>query len=120
MRSTPRLFRLGSFLLCATLPLTVAAQDLSTALQKTQETVTRPVSESAKGLGRPAFIGAYSAHFVPPLSLQNTDRLTNLIRQKILHLSLHDAILLAVENNLDVEQQRYQLAMADTDLVRAK
>jgi outer membrane protein TolC len=143
MRSTSRLLRLGSFLLCATLPFTAVAQDqsastakqpiaedsigrrynekeLSTALRKTEETETRPVGESAKGLGRPAFVGTYFAHFVPPLRLQNTDRLANLIRQGKLYISLHDTILLAVENNLDVEQQRYQLAMADTDVVRAK
>ncbi len=95
-------------------------KNLSPALQKTEETKTRPVAESAKGLGRPTFLGTYSAHFVPPLRLQNTDRLANLIRQGKLYLSLHDAILLAVENNLDVEQQRYQLAMADTDVIRAK
>ena len=135
--------RLGFFLLCAALPFTASAQDqaastakqpitesmverryseteLSTALQKAEETATRPVAESAKGLGQPAFFGTYSAHFVPPLSLRNTDRLSNLIHQGKLYLSLHDAILLAVENNLDVEQQRYQLAMADTDVMRAK
>ena len=95
-------------------------KNLSTALRKTEETKTRPVAESAKGLGQPAFLGTFSARFVPPLRLQNTDRLANLIRQGKLYLSLHDAILLAVENNLDVEQQRYQLAMADTDVIRAK
>jgi outer membrane protein TolC len=143
MRSISRLLRLGSFLLCAILSLTAVAQDeaastakqpvtdntierryneneLSTTLRKAEKTETRPAGESAKGLGRPAFLGAYLAHFVPPLHLQNTDRLANLIRQGRLYLSLHDTILLAVENNLDVEQQRYQIAMADTDIVRAK
>ena len=93
---------------------------LSPALQKTEE--TRPVlsPNRPKGLGRHAFLGTMSPHFVPPLRLQNTDRLANLIRQGKLYLSLHDAILLAVENNLDVEQQSYQLAMADTDVIRAK
>ena len=140
MRSTLHWLRLGSFLLCATLPFAAAAQDqaaptakqpiteeqierrysekeLSTELRKTEETATRPVGESAKGLGRPAFLGAYFAHFVPPLSLRNTNRLANLIRQGKLYLSLHDTILLAVENNLDVEQQRYQIAMADMVLL---
>jgi len=125
MRSTSRLFQLGFFLLCTTLPLTAVAQDysekhLSVALQKTEETKTRPANQSANGLGQPAFIGTFLSHFVPPLRLQNTDRLTSLVRQKNLYLSLHDAILLAVENNLDVEQQRYQIAMADTDVLRAK
>jgi outer membrane protein TolC len=89
-------------------------------LQKAEETKAAPVAESAKGLGQHAFIGTYIAHFVPPLSLRNTDRLANLIHQGKLYLSLHETILLAVENNLDVEQQRYQLAMADTDVIRAK
>ena len=143
MRSISRLLRRGSFLLCATLALTAFAQDeaastakqpitdntigqryneseLSTTLRKAEKTETRPAGESAKGLGRPAFLGAYHVHFVPPLRLQNTDRLANLIRQGRLYLSLHDTILLAVENNLDVEQQRYQIAMADTDIVRTK
>ena len=93
---------------------------LSTALQTAEENQTRPTAESAKGLGQPAFFGTYSAHFVPPLSLRNTDRLSNLIRQGKLYLSLHDAILLAMENNLDVEQQRYQVAMADTDVIRVR
>ena len=143
MRSTSRLSRLASLLLCAALPFAAFAQDeaagtaqqpitekqleqryiekrLSTDLQNTVEDKTRPVAESAKGLGQHAFIGAYIAHFVPPLSLRNTDRLSKLIYQGKLLLSLHDAILLAVENNLDVEQQRYQLAMADTDVIRTK
>jgi outer membrane protein TolC len=143
MRSTSRLLRLASFLLCAALPLTASAQDqpaaaaeqpttvnkleqryserqLSTVLQSAEETKTRPTAESAQGLGRPAFLGTYFAHFVPPLSLRNTERLQDLIHQGKLYLSLHDAILLAVENNLDVEQQRYQIAMAGTDVIRAK
>ena len=93
---------------------------LSTGLQSAEETTATPAAESAKGLGRPAFLGTYIPHFVPPLSLRNTDRLSNLIHQGKLYLSLHDAILLAIENNLDVEQQRYQIAMADTDVIRAK
>jgi outer membrane protein TolC len=143
MNANRRLLQIGVPLFCAITSLVALAQqqsapptqnlitapeaeqrdkekNLSTALRKTEETETRPVSESAKGLGRPTFLGTYSPHFVPPLRLQNTDRLANLIRQGKLYLSLHDTILLAVENNLDVEQQRYQLAMADTDVIRAK
>lgn len=50
-------------------------KNLSSTLRKTEATETRPVGESAKGLGRPTFLGTYSPHFVPPLRLQNTDRL---------------------------------------------
>jgi outer membrane protein TolC len=43
-----------------------------------------------------------------------------LVRDGKLYLSLHDAIVLAVENNLDVEISRYDLLLADTDLTRAQ
>ncbi len=42
------------------------------------------------------------------------------MRDGKLYLSLHDAIALAIENNLDVEVSRYSLALADTDLLRAR
>jgi outer membrane protein TolC len=42
-----------------------------------------------------------------------------LIRDGKLYLTLQDAIALAIENNLDVEAERYNLAAANTDLVRA-
>ena len=44
----------------------------------------------------------------------------SLIRDGKLYLSLRDAIALAVENNLDVEVSRYDLLLADTDLLRAR
>jgi outer membrane protein TolC len=47
-------------------------------------------------------------------------QLDNMIRDGKLYLSLHDAIVLAVENNLDVEVSRYNLLLAETDLTRAK
>ena len=44
----------------------------------------------------------------------------SLVRDGKLYLSLHDAISLAIENNLDVEVERYNLQLADDDLLRAK
>lgn len=141
MKSTRRLFWPGVLLLCpfafmtapAQQPPTVAVQapapnpenrydenNLSSVLRQAQETKTRPTADAPKGLGRPAFLGTFSPHFVPPLRLQNTGRLQPLIVNGNLYLSLHDTILLAIENNLDVEQQRYQIVMADTDLLRAQ
>ena len=142
MKSNPHLFWLGLPLLCLLLPFVAVAQqqatvaaspmslaqvearynerNLSSTLQKTEETKTRPVNQSPQGLGRTAFLGTYRPHFVPLLQLQNTERLDTLVHNGKLNLSLHDAILLAIENNLDVEQQRYQLVMADTDVLRAK
>ena len=44
----------------------------------------------------------------------------SLIRDGKLYLTLDDAIALALENNLDVETERYNLTLAETDEVRAK
>lgn len=95
-------------------------QGLSASLHKTEETTTRPTSERATGLGQPTFWKTWSAHSVGPLSLQNSQRLQSLIVNGTLYLSLHDMIQLAIENNLDVEVQRYQLSIADTDVLRAR
>ncbi len=47
-------------------------------------------------------------------------RLTHLVRDGRLYLSLEDALALALENNLDVEAERYDLTIASTDLTRAR
>jgi outer membrane protein TolC len=53
-------------------------------------------------------------------SFQDSPRLGSLLRGGKLYLSLDDAIALAVENNLDVELQRYSYPIADSDLLRAR
>jgi hypothetical protein len=42
------------------------------------------------------------------------------VRDGRLYLSLHDAIVLAIQNNLDVELNRYNLLASDYDLIRAQ
>lgn len=54
------------------------------------------------------------------LPAQNSARTQQLIRDGKLYLSLQDAIALALENNLDVELQRYTRRLAATDVLRAK
>jgi len=55
-----------------------------------------------------------------PVSFDNSQRIRELVRAGNLYLSLQDALALAIENNLDVELQRFMLPTADTDLLRAK
>ncbi len=50
----------------------------------------------------------YRQRYVPPVNLTNTDRLEALVREGNLYLSAQDVIALALENNLDIEIQRYQ------------
>ena len=66
------------------------------------------------------FLGPFRRPLVPELFPGSGARLRSLVRGDKLYLSLHDAIALAVENNLDVEVERQNLQLADTDLLRAK
>ena len=57
---------------------------------------------------------------VPPINLTNSSRLQSLERDGKLYLSLRDAIALALENNLDLAYFRYNLPIAQADLLRTK
>jgi outer membrane protein len=57
---------------------------------------------------------------VPEEKFQNSDRVAALTREGKVYLSLQDAIALALENNLDIELERYGPRLADSDLLRAQ
>jgi outer membrane protein len=65
-------------------------------------------------------IGPYTARHVAAPNLANTARMDQLMHDGKLFLSLNDAIALALENNLDIAIARYNLNIADTDVLRAK
>src|SRR3954447_3966286 len=46
----------------------------------------------------------------------NTDRFHDLLRAGNLYLSLQDALALAIENNLDIELQRYALPIGGLEV----
>lgn len=52
--------------------------------------------------------------------LSNTPRLADLLKDGKVYLSLSDSVLLALENNFDIEIARINLDIADTDILRAK
>jgi outer membrane protein len=54
------------------------------------------------------------------VDFHNSQRVHDLIRAGNLYLSQADALALAIENNLDVELDRFSFQIADTDLLRAK
>jgi outer membrane protein TolC len=68
----------------------------------------------------PDVLSAYHVPFVPRARLANSQLLEELITEGKLRLSLEDAIALALENNLDISVARYNLPIAQTDLLRAK
>jgi outer membrane protein TolC len=62
----------------------------------------------------------YQARDVPPINLQNSPRLEQLIRAGNLYLTAPDVVALTVENNIDIEVQRYGPLLAREVLKRAK
>ncbi len=75
---------------------------------------TRPASHF------PNPIGPYRSHSVAAPDLSNTPRIEQLMQNGKLMLSMNDAVALAMENNLDIAIQRYNLNIADTDILRAQ
>jgi outer membrane protein len=86
------------------------------------EMALKPPVESPSTLNTNPFsvVGPYRATRVPELPRGSVSRLDGLVHDGKLYLSLHEAIALAIENNLDVEVSRYNLLLADTDVIRAK
>ncbi len=62
----------------------------------------------------------YVEHPFAPVDLSNSARLRQLLRAGNIYLSLSDAVALAIENNLDIQLERYNLPAADMELQRAK
>ncbi len=78
------------------------------------------IGEAQTNFVRSSFIRPYQAKPVAPATLQNSERIFDLMHAGNLYLSLADAIALALENNLDIEVERYLPRMARTDVTRAQ
>ena len=102
-------WRVGSRLMAALLVLSVA---IAQAQVRTPAELEMPRSHNP--------ISPYIGDNVPEPVLTNSPRLDLLIRDGKLYLSLKDAIDLALENNLDLAIARYNLPIADTDVLRTK
>ncbi len=64
-------------------------------------------------LPRGGFFGSYSAPQIPASRRGNSTRLQSLVQGGKLYLTAQDAIALAIENNIDIESDRYN-ALIDT------
>lgn len=74
-------------------------------------------------LQRPSFpapIRSYLAPTVPPVHLNNSLRIQSLLRAGNLYLTVQDALALAIENNLNLEIDRYGPLEADSAYERSK
>jgi len=73
---------------------------------------------SARFRGNP--IREYMPTTIAKASFINSVRLGDLVKDGKIYLSLSDALALALENNFDIAIARYNLDIADTDLLRAR
>src|SRR6202790_933934 len=68
----------------------------------------------------PNVIRPYLPQHVAPPNLSNTSRINQLLHDGKIMLSIDDAVALVLENNLDIGIARYNLNIADTDILRSK
>jgi outer membrane protein len=99
-----------------------APAETSATVRGAAESKANPGPESPSPLDTRFFsvVAPFRAPRIPAFPMKPVSGMDDLVRDGKLYLSLHDAILLALANNLDVEVSRYNLLVADTDLTRAK
>jgi outer membrane protein len=68
----------------------------------------------------PHFLQPYKPQQIAQPNLGNSPRIDSLMRNGKIYLSIDDAVALALENNLDLDIARYNLNIAEADLLRAK
>ena len=61
----------------------------------------------------------YRERPISSINMNNSGRIESLVRGNVLYLALSDAIALALENNIDIEIQRYGPELAKIDFDRA-
>ena len=62
----------------------------------------------------------YRATLVPQPNLANSGRIDSLVHNGVLELSLKEAITLSLENNLDLAIARYNIPIAEADILRTR
>jgi hypothetical protein len=87
---------------------------------QTQAEYKAPLSQSTQPYSALSGWRQFAPHGLPQPVLKNSDRLHGLIKDGKLMLSLNDAVALALENNFDIAIARYNLDIADMDLLLAK
>jgi outer membrane protein TolC len=115
--------RVSIFCACGLLTVTTQAQTGTVPAASGTELPASPQAGIPARFDMPKSrnpLRAYSADEVPEPVLANSPRLDGLIRDGKLYLSLKDAIDLALENNLDLAIARYNLPIANTDILRTQ
>jgi outer membrane protein len=117
----------ASFLFLGMVPASLWAQQTapaqSTPPPAPEPAQPQPVRLRDYSFPRAAFprvLQPYRPEAVPQPKLGNSARIDSLMRDGKIYLSINDAVALALENNLDIDIARYNLNIADADLLRAK
>jgi outer membrane protein TolC len=106
-----------AWLLIATLALLAPSR----AMAQGGQTPTSFLHDFSQGPGWfPTLFAPYQPQPVPPMQLETSPRLRDLIHDGMLELSLSDALALAIENNLHIAVQRYVKPLAESELLRAR
>ncbi|HEY6347764.1 MAG TPA: TolC family protein [Bryobacteraceae bacterium] len=88
------------------------------ALSKPEDQTPRLDSQSPHWYS--PFVHSYDPKILPPITISNSSRIDSLLRGGNLYLSLQDAVALALENNIDIEVQRYGFLIADENVKLAQ
>jgi outer membrane protein len=94
-------------------PATVLTEPLN--LRPSARDFSKP---AASLMGNP--INMFKPTSIPKASFVNSVRLGDLVKDGKIYLSLSDALALALENNYDIAIARYDLDIADTDILRTR
>jgi len=121
---------LASALWIATSSPSLSAQEAAPAppAQSTPPATPQPAQPQAVHLkdysvprsAFPRVLQPYETQQVPQPNLGNSPRIDSLMKDGKIYLSIDDAIALALENNLDLDIARYNLNIAEADLLRAR
>jgi outer membrane protein TolC len=104
--------QVGRKALSAFLVLSLTA---GSAFAQSQIRIDAPVEHRGSFLTR-----RYEARQIPPVNLANSSRLESLIKSGNIYISSQDVVALVLENNIDIEVQRYGPLLAREVLRRAQ
>ena len=140
-RTGHRLRAMASVLLTlmATMPSGFAQQTMGAGARTAEKAASNLPSEPAPMLTKPLDLRATERNFSKPAgsllgdpinmyrptsiakaNFENSVLLSNLLKNGKIYLSLSDAIALTIENNYDIAIARYDLDIADTDILRTR
>jgi outer membrane protein TolC len=112
---------LASVLLSGTVPALWAQQAAPPAAPQPAQPQTVHLKDySIPRSAFPNVLQPYKPVDVAQPNLGNSPRIDSLMREGKIYLSIDDAVALALENNLDLDIARYNLNIAEADLLRAK